>query len=149
VYFTFYGLLTTKVLNASTLSFHAGTAGDRLLGPYLLPPLLTGGGGGGALYRDFFRNVFPKLLQDMDLQSRLHLWFMHDGAPPHFLLAFREFLNNGCDEVDQHHGQLFPLISIPYIFIFGDICHLSFVVEQSVTARTCTNGHRMDLILFL
>ena len=32
-------------------------------------------------------------LQDVDLQTRIYLWFMHDGAPPHSLLAVWEFLN--------------------------------------------------------
>jgi len=27
------------------------------------------------------------LLQDVDLQTGIYLWFMHDGAPPHSLLA--------------------------------------------------------------
>jgi hypothetical protein len=71
----------------------------------------------------------------MDLQTRLHVWFMHDGAPPRFLLTVREFFTNGYDEVDHQHGQLFPLISIPYIFIFGDIYRLSLVLQQSVEGQ--------------
>jgi hypothetical protein len=77
------------MLKVSTLHFHAGIAGDRLLGPYFLPPHLT-----GALYHNFLRNVLPELLQDVGLQTRIHLWFMHDGAPAHFLLGVQEFLNN-------------------------------------------------------
>jgi len=134
-----------NMLRVSTFSLNAGTAGERLLGPYNIPPLLTGRGGG---YGDFLRNVFPNLLQDMDLQSRLRWRFMHDSAPPHFLLAFRKFFKNACDKVYQHHGQLVHLISVLYIFIFGDICRLSFVLQQSVSARTCTNGHRMDVRWF-
>ena len=64
------------------LSFHAGTAGDRLVGPYCLPPHLT-----GALYHDFLRNFLPELLLHVDLQTRIHLRFMQDGSPPHFLPA--------------------------------------------------------------
>ena len=67
----------------------AGIAGNRLLGPSCLPPRLT-----GDVYRDFLSNVLPELLQVADLQARSQLWFMHDGVPPLFLLAFREFLNN-------------------------------------------------------
>ena len=56
---------------------------------YFLPPRLT-----GAVYHDFLLNYHPELLQSVDLHTtRIHLWFMHDGAPSHFLLAVREFLN--------------------------------------------------------
>jgi hypothetical protein len=70
------------------VSFHTGIAGDRLLGPYFLPPHLT-----GAVYHDFLSNILPELLQDVDLQTRIHLWFMLDSDQAHFLLAVREFLN--------------------------------------------------------
>jgi hypothetical protein len=73
----------------SPLSFHAGTAGDRLVGPYCLPTRLT-----GALCHDFLRNFLPELMQDVDLQIRMCLWFMPVGAAPHFLLEFQEFLNS-------------------------------------------------------
>lgn len=35
-----------------------------------------------------------RVLKDVDLQTRFHLWFMYDGALPYFLLAGQEFLNN-------------------------------------------------------
>jgi hypothetical protein len=35
----------------------------------------------------------PDRLHDVDMQARIHLWLMHYGAPPHFLLAVGEFLN--------------------------------------------------------
>jgi hypothetical protein len=79
-----------KVFKVSTLScFDAGIARARLLGSYFLPPCLT-----GAVYHDFLQNVLPELLQDVDVQSGIHLWFMHDGAPPHFLLAVQQLLNS-------------------------------------------------------
>jgi hypothetical protein len=46
-----------KMLHVSTLSFRAGIAADRLLGPYFLPPRPS-----GAVYHDFLRNVLPELL---------------------------------------------------------------------------------------
>jgi hypothetical protein len=71
------------MFKVSTLSFHAGMAGDRLLGLCLLPRLT------GALYHDFVRNFLPELSKNVDLHTRIHIWFMHDSAPPHFPLAFR------------------------------------------------------------
>jgi len=64
-------------------------AGDSLLGPYFLPPCLT-----GTAYHSFLQNVLPELLQDVALQSRIHLLITHADAPPHFLLTVQEFLNN-------------------------------------------------------
>jgi len=34
------------------------------------------------------------LLQDVDLQTRIYLWFIHFGASPHFLLAVKDLLNS-------------------------------------------------------
>jgi len=48
----------------STLSFHAGVLGDRLLGPYVLPPRLT-----GDVYHDCLWNFRLEPLQDVDLQT--------------------------------------------------------------------------------
>jgi hypothetical protein len=70
----------------STLSFHGSNAGDRLLGPYFLPPCLT-----GAVYHNFLQNFSPVLLQDVDLWARIHSRFIHDCAAPHFLLEVQEF----------------------------------------------------------
>jgi len=67
----------------STLGFRAGTAEDRLMGSPFLPPHLT-----GAFCHDFLRNFLPELLEDVDLQTIFHLWFMHYGAPPLFLFFF-------------------------------------------------------------
>jgi len=78
-----------KMLLVSTLSFRAGIAEDSLLGPYFLPPRPS-----EAVYHDFLRNVLPELLQYVHLQNRIDLWTMHDGAPPYFLVALTEFLNN-------------------------------------------------------
>jgi len=46
----------------------------------------------GCLPRFPLKSV-PELLQDVDMQARIHLWLIHYGAPPHFLLAVPEFLN--------------------------------------------------------
>jgi len=38
------------------------------------------------------------------MQNRIHLWIMHDGAPPYFLVTLREFLNNLFPERIGHSG---------------------------------------------
>jgi len=59
----------------------AGIFGDRLIGPVRLPERLTG------LTRDI-------LLDDVPLQLRVGMWFMHDGAAPHFSRIARQYLND-------------------------------------------------------
>jgi hypothetical protein len=46
---------------------HAGTARDRLLGPYYLPLSLT------ESAPRFPLKIVPQLLQDVDVQTRIHL----------------------------------------------------------------------------
>jgi len=48
--------------------FSCRLAGDRLLGPYFLPPRLT-----GTVYHDIPRSVLPELLQGVDLQTEIQL----------------------------------------------------------------------------
>jgi hypothetical protein len=56
--------------------------GDVLVGPHVLPQWLTGNS-----YRHFLENDLPTLLEDLPLAIRAHMWFMHDGASPHFSIT--------------------------------------------------------------
>ena len=42
----------------------------------------------------FIRDILPQMLENVPLQARERLWFQHDGAPAHFALDVREYLNN-------------------------------------------------------
>jgi hypothetical protein len=53
----------------------AGTVGDIVMGPYLLPDRLT-----AQRYRNFLETS-TGLLEDVPLAVRQRLWFQHDGAP--------------------------------------------------------------------
>lgn len=66
----------------------AGILGDTLLGPHVLPQRLN-----AASYLEFLENVLPNYLDDVPLLTRTQMWFMHDGAPPHFSRRVRDFLN--------------------------------------------------------
>lgn len=72
-----------------SINLWAGIVGNRLLGPFVLPQRLN-----GEFYLQFLQNDLPVLLEDVPLLTRQNLWFMHDGAPPHYSLAVREYLNN-------------------------------------------------------
>jgi hypothetical protein len=126
----------------STPSLPAGIAADRLLGPYFLPPRLT-----GDVYRDFLRKVLPELLQGIDPQIGIRLWFVHDSDLLHFLIAVREFLNSMLrEEVEKQRGLLVHLTSVPYIFISEVISGPLFALQKSVKSKTCNNEYRTDLI---
>lgn len=66
----------------------AGIIGDYLLGPLVLPNILN-----GENYRHFLENELQEIFEDVPLGLRGNCWFMHDGAPPHFRLDVRQFLN--------------------------------------------------------
>jgi len=42
----------------------------------------------------FLQFQLPELLEDISLQVRIDMWFMHDSAPPHYTGIVREYLTN-------------------------------------------------------
>lgn len=132
--------LLKEMCEVSTLSFHTGTAEGRLTETYLFPKLLA-----GVLYLDSLRNVLPVLLQDAHLQTRIHLWFMHDAFPPHFHLAVREFLSYVLPEqwIRQSGQTAWPARAPdlnPLIFLSPGTYEV-----YSLRYRTCNNNYRVDL----
>lgn len=71
-----------------SLNVWCGIVGDNLIGPYFLQPRLN-----GEAYLNFLRDNLPDLLEDVPLRLRQEMWFMHDGAPPHFSLRVRAYLD--------------------------------------------------------
>jgi hypothetical protein len=69
-----------------------GILGYQRIGPVVLPNRLT-----GAVYYHFLVNELPLLLVQMSLHQQ-HMWFMHDGAPSHFLRIVRQLLNHTFGE---------------------------------------------------
>jgi hypothetical protein len=66
----------------------AGIIGNRLIGPRVLPPHLNGEG-----YLNFLQNELSDLLDDVPLQVRRDMWYLHDGAPAHSARAVKNWLN--------------------------------------------------------
>lgn len=66
----------------------AGILGDRIIGPYFLNHTMN-----GENYLMFLRELLSEELDELPLSVHRALWFQHDGAPPHFLRAVREYLN--------------------------------------------------------
>lgn len=71
-----------------SVNIWAGIIGDMLIGPYVMPGRLN-----GVSYAIFLEEVLPTLLVDVPATTRLNMWFQHDGAPPHFALNVRDFLD--------------------------------------------------------
>jgi len=62
---------------------------DQLIGPFILEGRLT-----GEAYLRFLQEELPELLEDVPLNKRSHMYFKHDGAPPHSPREVRNFLNS-------------------------------------------------------
>jgi hypothetical protein len=104
----------------------AGILGDKLNGPYVLLQRLT-----GHSYLNFIVSTLLELLEDVPLRGRAQMWFMHDGAPPHFTITVREHLHNTYPEQWIGHGGTItwpmrsPNLNLLYFFLWG---HLKSVV---------------------
>ncbi|XP_070528284.1 uncharacterized protein [Cardiocondyla obscurior] len=70
------------------LNVWAGIIGNRVIGPYFLPPRLD-----GERYAQFLENHLPILLEELPLQMRQTMIFQHDGAPPHYSRRARMVLD--------------------------------------------------------
>lgn len=65
----------------------AGIIDRFIIGPVILPLRLN-----GLNYLEHLENL-PNLFDELPLAIRQNMWFMHDGAPPHFTLNVRNHLN--------------------------------------------------------
>ncbi|KAJ8942735.1 hypothetical protein NQ318_007902 [Aromia moschata] len=60
---------------------------NNVLGAVELPSNLN-----SVNYLDILRNGLQDLLDDVHLQDRVNMWFMQDGAAPHYVLLVRQWL---------------------------------------------------------
>lgn len=84
-----HGIRPHAAQHRFSVNVWAGLVGDVLVGPYLLPSPLT-----SANYLIFFQEVLPTLLDTVPQHIRRHMWFQHDGAPPHYGRRVRAHLNH-------------------------------------------------------
>lgn len=66
----------------------AGIIGDRIIGPYFFEETLT-----GARYLEFLQNFLLPELNRL-FPNTNDLWLQQDGAPPHYALLVRNYLDN-------------------------------------------------------
>lgn len=83
-----HAIVESRHQHQFSVNVWVGIVGEHLLGPFFLPARLT-----GDVYRHFLEHDLPTLLEDVPLQLRSTMYFMHDGAPAHFSLVARNYLN--------------------------------------------------------
>jgi hypothetical protein len=83
-----HGIRLAKHQQQFRLNVWAGVVGDHLLGPVFLPPRLN-----AANYDHFLQHDLPELLDDIPLAVVARIHYMHDGAPAHFSLRARRYLD--------------------------------------------------------
>ena len=76
-----FRVMVILILKKIFTSFHAGMAGEKLLGPYFVPRLLTGG-----LLPLLATNCFPQQSQDVDPQTGFRMRSTNNGGPARFIL---------------------------------------------------------------
>ena len=78
--------------NPQKLNVWAGIFGDHIIGPFFLPGNLN-----GDTYLDLLENtIIPALIEIMENDQRYqeeNAIFQQDGAPPHYALPVRQFLD--------------------------------------------------------
>jgi hypothetical protein len=70
------------------MNVFTGIIGDDLLGSFRIQGRLT-----GASYLYLLQDKLPLLLENIDLRTLQQMWFLRDGAPPHFSADAQAFLN--------------------------------------------------------
>lgn len=83
-----HAIRSAKFQHKFSVNVWAGIIDGHLIGPYLLPNRLT-----GPIYLTFLQQVLPELLEEVPLGIRQEMWLQHDGAPAHFSLDVRNYLN--------------------------------------------------------
>lgn len=79
-----------------------GVINGTFCGPHILPPRLN-----GQLFHEFLNNSFFDYLEDVPLNLRNNCWLQMDGAPAHYAIENRRWLNNNFPE--RWIGRLGPI----------------------------------------
>lgn len=86
-----------------SVNIWCGIIHNYLIGPFELPQRLNGDD-----YLHFLEHELFNLLDDIPLNIRQNMWFMQDGAPPHFSLVVRNHLNQRFPHRWIGRGSAFP-----------------------------------------
>lgn len=84
-----HAMIETRHQQRFMVNVWAGIIGSNLIGPFVLEERLN-----GVVYLQFLQQHLNNLLEEVPLQIRGQMWYMHDGAPPHFHGLVRQYLSN-------------------------------------------------------
>lgn len=84
-----HAIIQNKHQQRFMVNVWAGIIGNNLIGPFVLEERLN-----GEIYLQFLQQNLNNLLEDVPLDRRMQMWYMHDGAPPHFNRLVRQHLTN-------------------------------------------------------
>lgn len=79
---------STNMQRRFSVNVWAGIIGRQLIGPHIFDDTLD-----GRMYLEFLREQLPLLLEGVPEDIRNNLIFQQDGAPPHYTLPVRQYLD--------------------------------------------------------
>lgn len=81
----------------------AGILGDRIIGPFFFHQPIN-----GEIYLNHLTENVEDFLDDLPLAERQRIWFQQDGAPPHYAIVVRQWLNEEFGNRWIGRGGPFP-----------------------------------------
>jgi hypothetical protein len=91
----------------------------------------------GVRYRQYLENTLQPYLDEMTLTSRLRFYFQQDGAPPHFSIVARQWLNQWLP--GRWIGRRGPVEWPPRS---PDLTPLNFFLWGHLKSVVCSNRER-------
>lgn len=83
-----FAVRETTFQHEFSINMWAGIIDDLIIGPFELPNRLT-----QEVMLNFLCNNLPLLLEDVPWLTRRNMYFQLDGAPAHYALSVRQYLN--------------------------------------------------------
>lgn len=99
-----HGIIEARHQRRFSLNVWGGIIGNFLIGPVFLPARLN-----GVAYHRFLAHELPPLLEEIPIAMRQRMWYMHDGAPAHFSLIARNWLNRPNHYANRWIGRGGPI----------------------------------------
>lgn len=118
--------------NRWSVNVWCGIVNGRIIGPHIFDGVLT-----GEIYLNFLEFHLPVLLEDIPLQTRINMWFQHDGCPAHYSNNVRNFLNRQFPDSWIGRGSLFgwparsPDLTSLDFYLWGRIKDLVYITRPT------------------
>jgi hypothetical protein len=99
-----------------------------------------------AVCCDILHSTFPQLVEDVPLQTRAHMWFMHNGAPLHFNIADRTVLNDKYPERWVGRGEQIawpprsPDLHPADFYLWGHLKSIAMLLQLKCNSGTRVNS---------